>query len=323
MSMSTSISDQISALASALAAVLGQAAPVADVAKVAETATGSSWVGKVIANWDKPDQLMPLLRDGGIDFISMVALAALALFVTLTIAGWARKLVAGAMQRLKVDETLVRFLSNLVRYIVLVLGVLACLSTFGVNVTSFIAILSAAGFAVGLALQGTLAHLASGVMLLIFRPFKIGDLVTAGGQTGVVNEIDLFSTTMDTPDRRRIIIPNGAIFGATITNFTHHPVRIASAKVVVSAAASAEQARAVLLDAARRVIGCNQGAVADPAPGVSLAEMTGAGPAWLVTLAAKASAYDAVVEQITLEANAAVGQANIAPPLPVALVKNV
>ena len=112
--------------------------------------------------------------------------------------------------------TLTKFFANFARYVVLIVAIVAILGRVGVDTASFAAILAAAGFAIGLAFQGTLSNFSAGVMLLVFRPFKVGDMVQVNGITGVVEEIELFTTQMNTADNRRMIIPNGSIFGASI-----------------------------------------------------------------------------------------------------------
>lgn len=121
------------------------------------------------------------------------------------------------------DATLTGFFASIARYTVL--GTLTVMGRFGISVASSAAILAAVGFAVGLAFQGILSHSASGVMLLTFRPFTIGDVISAAGVTGKVDAIGLFTTTLGTPDNRRIIVPNGEIAGSTIENIAHHDTR--------------------------------------------------------------------------------------------------
>ena len=144
------------------------------------------------------------------------------LVVAWFVAGWSRKLVRRALDRPRLDTTLMKFVGNLLYYAIFVLGILAALSTMGVEVASFVAILAAAGFAVGLALQGTLANFAAGVMLLIFRPFRVDDYITIADETGFVREIQLFYTIIDQRDNQRIIVPNSDVFGSTIRNQFHH-----------------------------------------------------------------------------------------------------
>jgi small conductance mechanosensitive channel len=150
----------------------------------------------------------------------------------------------------RVDQTLGKFVGKLVFYGVVICVLLWRLSAVGINVTSFTAVLAAAGFAVGLAFQGTLSNFAAGVLLLVFRPFKVGDSVVAAGVTGKVDEIDLFTTTLDTPDNRRIIVPNSSISGATIENMTHHKHRRIDLPIGVSYHASLDRTRAALTNAA-------------------------------------------------------------------------
>ena len=157
----------------------------------------------------------------------MKILGALAvLIVGRMVAGSLRKTMARLMTRSDTDPTLGKFLSSLVYYLVLVVVAVAALSMIGIQMASVLTILATAGLAVGLALQGTLSNVAAGVMLLIFRPFRVGDLIEAGGgPTGVVESIGLFSTTLNTPDNIHIVVPNSAIYGGTIHNYTHHPNR--------------------------------------------------------------------------------------------------
>ncbi|MEM6856197.1 MAG: mechanosensitive ion channel domain-containing protein, partial [Planctomycetota bacterium] len=157
------------------------------------------------------ESLWPLVEK----YVIPLALAIVILVVTFILGKIIAKVVANATRKAKVDETLARFFGKLVFYVVITLGVIAALSRVGIEVTAFAAILAAAGFAVGMALSGTLSNFAAGVMLLIFRPFKVGDVVSAAGVTAKVNEIELFTTTFDTPDNRRIIVPNSSIFGGT------------------------------------------------------------------------------------------------------------
>ena len=142
------------------------------------------------------------------------------------IAGGVRRNLDRFMKRSETDATLAKFLSSLVYYLVLIVAGVAALSMIGIQMASVLTILATAGLAVGLAMQGTLSNVASGVMLLIFRPFKVGDIVDAGGgPTGKVESIGLFSTALNTPDNVHIVVPNSNIYGSTIHNYTHHENR--------------------------------------------------------------------------------------------------
>ena len=125
----------------------------------------------------------------------------------------------------KVDETLLKFLSNIIFYVLMIVVILTALEQLGVDTTSFLAILGAAGLAIGLALKDSLSNFASGVMIIMFRPFKVGDFINAGGVSGSVEEISIFNTILKTGDNQTLIVPNGAITSGTITNVNAKPTR--------------------------------------------------------------------------------------------------
>lgn len=155
-----------------------------------------------------------------------IVFATLILIIGLTIAGSAQKMVMRLCSKSKkIDDTLSAFFSSLARYVIIIFTILAVLDRFGVETASLIAILGAASLAIGLALQGTLSNVAAGVMLLIFRPFKVGDYIDAAGHAGTVKHLGLFVTEMATSDNVKIIIPNGQIWGASIKNFSANDTR--------------------------------------------------------------------------------------------------
>ena len=158
----------------------------------------------------------------GVDIVGAIVL----LVIGWTAAGWARRGIRHALERVpRMDETLKPFLAKLVWYVIMAFVLVAVLSQFGVQTTSVIAVLGAAGLAIGLALQGTLANVASGVMLLFLRPFNIGDCVDAGGIAGTVVEIGLFNTEIKTRKGLFLIVPNKIIWESPITNFSRNPTR--------------------------------------------------------------------------------------------------
>ncbi len=153
-------------------------------------------------------------------------LGALAIFVFgKWIAKALTKTIRKLMERANVEATLVSFVGSLIYVLLMIVVILAALNNLGVNTTSFVAILGAAGLAVGLALQGTLSNVGAAVLLILFRPFKVGDFVEAGGTAGVVEEINMFSTIFKTGDNKIVIVPNGAIIGGTITNYSAKETR--------------------------------------------------------------------------------------------------
>ena len=178
--------------------------------------------GEAVTLWN---QLVGFVTERGFA-LSMNILAAVAIFI---VGRWVAKLLRAVsvrlMARANVDETLSKFLANIIYSLLLTFVVVAAVDRLGVNTTSLAAVLAAAGLAVGFALQSSLANFASGVMLILFKPFKVGDFVEAGGSKGVVEEIHIFSTIMRTGDNVQIIVPNGQITGGTITNFSAKATR--------------------------------------------------------------------------------------------------
>ena len=165
-----------------------------------------------------------ILTSGPVFLGNLVAAAAI-FFVGKWIAGMAQRVITGLMSKANVDETLAKFLSRIAYAFMLCAVALSALSRLGVNTTSLTAILAAAGLAIGMALQGSLSNFASGVIIILFRPFKVGDFIEAAGTKGVVEEIHIFSTMLHTPDNVDIIVPNGAIVGGNITNYSSKPHR--------------------------------------------------------------------------------------------------
>ncbi len=172
--------------------------------------------------------------------------------------GWwlsnqAYKLTLHAVERRNLDRALGRFLAAVLQWTVLAATAVSALQAFGVEATSLLAVLASAGVAIGLALQGSLSHFASGVLLLVFRPFTIGDYVTVAGTSGTVDEIGLFATTLITPDLQKVTVPNSTITGAVIVNSTTIGRRRADVVVNVAYGADPEKVRTVLREAVERI----------------------------------------------------------------------
>ena len=171
------------------------------------------------------DNLSSLI-ERGIDAGTSLALAALILIVGLIVAGGVRKAVRNAAVKSdRIDDTLGGFFSSIAYYGIMAIVVIAVLNRFGVETTSLVAALGAATLAIGLALQGTLSNLAAGVMIILFRPYKLGDFVEVAGQAGSVKDITLFTTELATGDNKKVIVPNGAAWGDVITNYSANDTR--------------------------------------------------------------------------------------------------
>lgn len=177
--------------------------------------------------------------------------------------------VAKMMIASKVDETLVKFTKSIIYIGLMAFVILAALGKLGIETTSFAAIIAAAGLAIGLSLQGTLGNLAAGVMLILFRPFKVGDFVEAGGVSGSIEEIQIFSTKMKSPDNKEITVPNGQIIDGTITNFSAKATRRIDMVVGVGYNDDLKKVRTVLED----ILSKDDRVLKDPAVTIGVLEL--------------------------------------------------
>ncbi len=219
----------------------------------------------IIQEWLDPEFLGPLLAQWGGRL-----LAALAIFIVgRWIVGLISRVVMKAIARASDDETLARFIGSLVRITLLVFVVLAAVGALGVETTSFLAILGAAGLAIGLALKDSLSNFSSGVMLVIFRPFRSGDFVEAAGISGVVESIRIFNTVIKTGDNRVITVPNSLIYGSTITNYSAEETRRIDLVIGVGYDDSIKRAKELM----EGVLASDGRILRDPEPKVMLLEL--------------------------------------------------
>ncbi len=182
---------------------------------------------------------------------------------------WLVKLIRKLMVRADLDPILVNFAGAIANAILLLFVFIAALNQLGVNTTSFIALLGAAGLAVGLALKDSLQNFAAGVMMIIFRPFKLGDFIEAGGVTGVVEQISVFSTMMKTGDNREIIVPNGQIYAGAITNFSARDTRRIDMVFGIGYDDDMLKAKKIMED----ILAAHELILDEPAPAVAVAEL--------------------------------------------------
>lgn len=219
---------------------------------------------------------MELLENSG-DMISQYALEygipllkAIAIFV---IGLWVIKAIRNGVRRgfskSKMDASLQPFLISLIYNSLLVLLVLTVLSTLGIQMTSFVAIIGAAGLAVGLSLQGTLQNFAGGVIILIMRPFKVGDFIEGGGHSGIIKEIQIFNTIMTTVDNKRVIIPNGGLSNSSIVNYSAEPIRRVDMVFGIGYDDDIKKAKGILME----LIEADDRILKDPAPVVVVGEL--------------------------------------------------
>lgn len=210
--------------------------------------------------------LMKMFTEYGLNILG----ALIILFIGKIVAGWVRNGVyVGLGKTRQMDETLRVFLSNLARYTILAITLIAVLGQFGIQTASLIAVVGAAGLAIGLAMQGTLSNIAAGVMLLIFRPFKVGDFVEAAGIAGSVREISLFVTELSTPDNVQILAPNSHVWGACVKNYSFHSTRRVDLAIGIDYGDDIGKA----MSAIHSVIEADQRVLNDPAPMVAVTEL--------------------------------------------------
>jgi Small-conductance mechanosensitive channel len=228
------------------------------------------------------------------------------------IATWVRDLIRSGLDKPRVDTTLTKFAGNFVYYAIFLLALFAALETVGVETASFVAVLAAAGFAVGLALQGTLANFAAGVMLLIFRPFKIGDYVEIADETGFVKDLSLFFTRITTRSNRLVVVPNGDIFNSKIRNIFAHDVVRVDCEVGTDYPADIDATREVLLEAARNV----EDRVEEEGEQAALTALGGSSINWEVRIWAEPDDYFRLKQELTRQVKYKLDGAEIGIPYP-------
>lgn len=205
------------------------------------------------------------LMNWGPPLVSAIAVFILGRMISRVMSG----MIVKGSRRAKIDETLARFLGNLAYIMMLTAVCIASLGCLGVDTTSLSAVLAAAGFAVGMALQGSLGNVAAGVLLVFFKPFKVGDLIDVGGTLGKVVEIQIFNTILLSPDNVRIVLPNSSITGGTIRNMSAEPIRRVDLVIGCSYNDDLRAVRAFL----EEVVKADSRILLDPAPVVAVSEL--------------------------------------------------
>lgn len=201
----------------------------------------------------------------GINIVMAIAIYIIGKFIV----GILVNVFGKVMVRSKYDDMLIDFVKAIINAILMLFVIVASLDQLGVNTTSMVAILGAAGLAIGLSLQGSLQNFASGVMLLVFKPFKAGDFIDAGGEMGTVKTISIFTTMMTTPDNKQIIVPNGKIYGGNITNFSAHDTRRVDMIVGIGYDSDLKKAKEIL----NEMVAADDRILKEPAPTVAVAEL--------------------------------------------------
>lgn len=261
---------------------------------------------------ENADQIMTTVYE----FVIKYGFSLLAAVIIFIVGKWLSNVLARLtdkmMTKANVDPAIVGFTRNMVKTAVLVFTVVAAIGKLGVETTSFIAVLGAAGLAVGLALQGTLSNFASGIMLIIFRPFRVGDFIEGGGVMGTVKEIQIFVTIMATPDNRKIIMPNSKIAGDTITNFTHIEQRRIDMVFGVSYSDDLKKAKEVL----QKLVEADERVLKDPAPVIAVSSLGDSSVNIICRPWVKPADYWAVCWDLTEKGKFALEEAGMTIPFP-------
>ena len=250
------------------------------------------------------------------DLVTRFGLNLLAAIVIFFLGQWiavfVRRLVRGLMSKANVDPTLASFVGNLTYYSVLAFAVIAALNRLGVQTASLIAILGAAGLAVGLALQGSLANFAAGVLIIIFRPFNVGDLIEAADVLGEVLDIQLFTTTLATLDNKQVIVPNSSLTGSNIINYTVRGKLRVDTVIGVAYEADIDQVRQVISE----VLESDPLVLKEPTPTIAVMELGDSSVNFAVRPWAKPEDYWSVYFNVHENVKKRLDAAGISIPFP-------
>lgn len=249
-----------------------------------------------------------LIMQIGVRLISAIAI----FLIGKWIAKLLTKMLKKAMAKADIEDTLEHFLGNMLYYTLLTVVIIATINQLGVQTTSLLAVVGAAGLAIGLALQGSLANFASGVMIVAFRPYKVGDVIEAGGVTGKVEEVQIFTTVLKTPDNKRIIIPNSQVMAAEITNYSANPTRRVDLVAGCGYDDDVDKVRKVL----KKIIDDDQRILDDPAPTIAISELADSSVNFIVRPWVNSADYWDVYFDVTEQIKKRFDEEGIAIPYP-------
>lgn len=250
------------------------------------------------------------------DLVTLYGMKILTGIVIFIIGRWLARILRRVAERALIkgqaDQIVISFVGNIVYVAVLVFAIVAALGTMGIETASFAAVIAAAGLAIGLALQGSLSNFAAGFLLAIFRPFKTGDYIEAGGTAGVVEQIEIFTTRFRTPDNKIIIVPNGAILGGNITNYSTMPTRRVDFVFGIGYGDDIDKAREVL----NAVIAADERIHQDPEPMVVVSELGDSSVNFTVRVWADAGNYWPLKFALTETVKKKFDEAGVSIPFP-------
>ncbi|MEZ5198432.1 MAG: mechanosensitive ion channel [Bacteroidales bacterium] len=261
---------------------------------------------------DNLENIMSYIYDLSITYGLKLLLALVTLIIGLWIIKLIIKGIGRSMEKKDVDPTLRQFLNSLLSMLLKVMLIISVISMLGVEMTSFVAILAAAGLAVGMALSGTLQNFAGGVMIVLFKPFKIGDFIDAQGYTGMVKEIQIFNTILKTPDNKTIIIPNGGLSTSAMTNYSTEEQRRVDFTFGIGYGDDIDKAKKVI----EGLIEKDSRVFADPAPFIAVSELADSSVNFVVRVWANAADYWGIYFDLTENVKKAFDKEGISIPFP-------
>jgi len=241
------------------------------------------------------DNVLEMLRTTGLEFGINLVTAIAIFYIGKIVVGLLTRSLRKVMQAQEIDKTLESFVCNLVRMVLLTFVIIASVSALGIQTTSFIAVVGAAGLAIGLALQGSLSNFASGVLIVLFRPYKVGDWVEAAGVAGTIVEVQILTTVFKTGDNKSIIVPNSQVMNSIIINYSANDQRRVDMVVGVSYDDDLDKVRATLED----LIAANDRILDDPACTIAVAELAASSVNFIVRPWVKSGDYSGVKFDLT------------------------
>lgn len=241
------------------------------------------------------EEALTMVKSTGVDLGINLVTAIAIFYIGRLVVNFAMRGLRAVMQKQNVDKTLETFVCNLVRMVLLMFVIIAAISAVGIQTTSFIAVLGAAGLAVGLALQGSLSNFASGVLIVMFRPYKVGDFVEAAGISGSVEELQILTTVLKTVDNKRIIVPNSQIMNSIITNYSANDTRRIDMVVGVSYDDDIDKVRSTL----QELVATESRILDEPACTIAVSELADSSVNFILRPWAKTADYSGVKFDLT------------------------
>lgn len=258
------------------------------------------------------DQFLLMVQTTGVEFVKNLAGALIIFYVGRWVAGMVVRGIATVMQKSNMDKTLETFICNLVRMTLILFVIIAAVNQLGIQTTSLIAVLGAAGLAVGLALQGSLSNFASGVLIILFRPYKVGDYIEGAGVTGSVEDMQILTTVLTTGDNKRVIVPNSQIMGSIITNYSSNDRRRIDLVVGVSYDDDIDKVR----DELKALVAADDRILDDPACLIAVSELADSSVNFVLRPWVKTPDYSAVKFSLTEAIKKRFDEVGISFPFP-------